>query len=115
VGLNLIILAYDSISNIINNNGTLVEYSHSKMFLRAFPRACRAKAVMKLKIDPGHPLTFKHDKLRKPVLNTCVTADVLSLEDSEAALMALIASPHTISTGFPLPQIVIMVNLPGKP
>ena len=68
VSLKAFILAYDNISRIMISKGALAEYSQVEMLLGALSRDLRAKAVMKLELDPKDPLTFKYDKLQKHVL-----------------------------------------------
>jgi len=63
VGLKAFILAYDNISRIMISKGAFAEYSQVEMLLGALPRDLRAKAVMKLELDPRDPSTFKYDKL----------------------------------------------------
>jgi len=65
VGLKAFILAYDNISRIMIDKGALAEYSQVEMLLGALPRNLRAKAVMKLELDPRDPSTFKYDKTPK--------------------------------------------------
>jgi hypothetical protein len=51
------------------DKGALAAYSQVEMLLGALPRQLRAKAVMKHKLDPRDPSTFKYDKLRTHVLD----------------------------------------------
>jgi hypothetical protein len=91
--------------------GALAKHSQRKMLLRALPRDLGAKAVMKLDLDPRDPSTFKFDKLRHHVLNTCVTADALPGCDWEGARMAPGVSPYSIPAGIPLPQMPVVMIL----
>jgi len=115
VGLIAFILAYDNISRIVISKGALAEYSQGEMLLGALPRDLRVKAVMKLKLDPRDPSTFKHDKLRKHVLDKCATADALALLDSEGACTAPGVSPYSIPARVRLQQMPVAVNLPAIP
>jgi hypothetical protein len=63
VGLKVFILAYDNISRIKISKGAVAEYSQVEMLLEALPRDLRAKAVMKLELDPRDPSMFKYNKL----------------------------------------------------
>jgi len=63
VGLKAFILAYDNISRIMINRGALAEFSQVAMLLGALPSDLRAKAVMKLDLDPRDPSKFEYDKL----------------------------------------------------
>jgi hypothetical protein len=110
VGLKAFILAYDNISRIMIDKGALAEYSQVEMLLGALPRNLRAKAVMKLELDPRDPSTFKYDKLRKHVLDKCVTADALALLDSEGARTAPGVSPYSVPAGVPHPQMPVVIN-----
>jgi hypothetical protein len=69
------------------------------MLLGALPRDLKAKAVMKLELDPRDPSTFKYDKLRNHVLDKCATSNALAHLDSKAARMAPGVSPYSITAG----------------
>ena len=115
VGLKAFTLAYDNISCIRINKGALAEYSQVEMLLGALPRDLRAKAVMKLNLDPRDPSTFKYDKFPKHVLDKGATADALALQDLEGACTAPGVSPYSIPAGVPLLQMPVVANLPAIP
>ena len=115
IGLKAFFLAYNNISRIMISKGALAEYSPVEMLLGALPRDFRAKAIMKLELDPRDPSTFKYDKLRKYALDKCATADALALLDSEGARTAPGVSPYSLPAGVPLPEMPVVVNLPAIP
>lgn len=85
------------------------------MLLGAFPRYLGMKAVMKLRPDSRHPLTFKYNKHRNPSHHKCVNADPLTQVYLEGARLAQGLSPYSITAGVPLPQIPVMVIPPARP
>jgi len=97
------------------NKGALAEYSPVEMLLTALPRALSAKAVMQLELDPRDRFTFKYDTLQTHVLIDCITADALTLLDSEGAHTVLGVSLYPIPAGVPLPQMPEVVNFPAIP
>ena len=82
-GLKAFDLVYDNISCIMLNKGALPEYSQVEMLLGTLPQNLSANAVTKLKLVPTDPSTFKYDKLRRHILDKCVTANALSVLDSQ--------------------------------
>jgi len=115
VGLQVFILSYDNISCIGIATGALAEYSQVKMLLKALPWDLRAKAEIKLELDPQHPSTFKYYTLRNHVLYKCATANPLALLDLEGARTVPGVSPYSMPAGVPLPQMPVVVNLPAIP
>jgi len=58
------------------------------MFLGALQTELRAKAVLKLDLDPRDPSAFKYVRLQKYVLDKFATTDALARLDSEGARTA---------------------------
>jgi len=115
VSLKAFILAYDNISSIMLTKGALAEYSQVEMILAAHPRDLRAKAVMKLQLDPRDPLTFKYDKLSMHDLEKCATTNSLTMLDLDGARTAPVVTPYFIPAGVLLPHMPVVVYCPAIP
>jgi hypothetical protein len=81
------------------------------MLLGSLPRDLRAIANMKRELDPRDLLTCKWGKLRKHVLDKCLTANALSLPDLDNARMVPGVSPCSIPAVVPLLQMPVVLNL----
>jgi hypothetical protein len=115
VGVKAFILTYDNVSCIMLRTGALAEYSQVEIFLGAHPRDVRAKALMKVELEPRDPSTFAHDQLQKHVLDKWAMADALAVGDSETVHTAAGVSPYIIPAGVRRPQMPVVVNLPAIP
>jgi len=115
VSLKALILSYNNICLITIGKAALAVYLQVSMLLGALPRELMGKAVMKLELESTEPSRFKYDKLRKNVLDECVTANTLALLDSDRAHTVLGVSPYSVPAGVALPQMPLVTNLPVIP
>lgn len=115
IRVEALILAYDNISHIMITNGALADFSEIQMLLGALLRDLRAKVLMKLKLDPRDPSTFKYNKLQKHLLHKCVHTDAVTLLTSERACTGPGVSPCPVTAGVLLLQMPVLVNLPAIP
>jgi len=97
------------------NMGALAEYSQLEMFLGTLLKDLRAKAVMKVELDPGDSSKLQYDKLQKHVLSKCPTADAPAIIDWAGARTALGIGPYSIPAGVLLPQMAVVLNLRAIP
>jgi len=65
---------------------------------------------MKFELDPRDPSMLEYDKHRNHVLNQCVDADALTIQDLDGARVAPGVSPYSIQAVVPLPQTPVVVN-----
>ena len=89
----------------MDTKGTLYEFAQVEMLLGVLPKDLKAKAIIKLELDPQEPETFKYDSLHKYILDKYITADALTLLDTDTAHIAPEVSSYSIPTGDPLPQM----------
>jgi hypothetical protein len=69
VRLNAFIISCNNICHLMINKGALAEYSQVEVLFGALPKTFRARAVMKLKLDPRDTWTIKYNTHRKHVFH----------------------------------------------
>jgi len=70
---------------------------------------------MKVELDPKDPSMVKNDQLQYHVLDDSVTANAITVQDSQAVHTVLGVSPYSVPANIPLPQLPFMTNLHAVP
>jgi len=109
--LKALLVANDNISCIMIEKVALAKYSQVEMLLGALPGHLRAKAVMKLELDPRNPLTFSYNKLRKSVHNKYWFINANAFINVEGACTAPVVCLSLLPAGVLLHQMPVVVNL----
>jgi hypothetical protein len=105
VGLKAFILANDNISRAMATNGTLYKFALVETLLGALSKDRKAKAIVKIKLDPWEHETFNYDSLHKYIHDKCLTAAALALLEANTTHTTLGVLAYSIPTGVPLPQM----------
>ena len=103
-------MTYDNVSRTMFVNGSLAEYTRVESLMKALPRSLKAKAVVRLDMDPQQLATFRYDRLRDFLIAKCATADALPLIDSEETSTAQGISQYLAPALVVVPQLPIGVS-----